>query len=128
MARRLYMARTRSLVWSISFWSTSSEDWKSGAVTEIRTWEPPTIWGSGRHGSKPAPEMIRLKLWSLRISGSVRAASLALTETCRRTPFDSRGVDSTSGAPVLPALALMGFAAGHYQVCFSALAAHRYPV
>ena len=40
-----------------------------GAVTGTPTWEPLTRWASGRHGSKPAQEMIRLTLWSLPISG-----------------------------------------------------------
>ena len=32
-------------------------------------WEPPMKWVSGRHGSKPAPEMTKPILWSLPISG-----------------------------------------------------------
>ena len=36
-----------------SFWSTSSADWRSGAVTETQTSERPMTWANGRHGSKP---------------------------------------------------------------------------
>src|SRR5215510_8268650 len=53
MAHRLCMAPTRSVVWSISFWSTSSVGWRSGAVTGTQTWERLMKWGNGKHGSKP---------------------------------------------------------------------------
>src|SRR5207247_7322489 len=46
-----------------------------------RTWEPQTRWANGRHGSKPAPAMIRLILSSLPISGSASVAFLAATGT-----------------------------------------------
>src|SRR5437879_3341035 len=61
------------------------------------TWERPTRWVSGRHGSKPAPEMIRLTLWSLLISGSVPAASLAGTATFRATGISHGLAGSTPG-------------------------------
>src|SRR5438045_4886290 len=75
------MARTLSQAWPTSSWSTNSVVWRLGAVTETLTREQPTRWASGRHGSKPAREMIRPTLWSLPISGSVLTVSLAETAT-----------------------------------------------
>ena len=34
-----------------------------GVVTETQTWERPTRWANGRHGSKLAQGMIRPRLW-----------------------------------------------------------------
>ena len=57
-----------------------------------------TTWASGRHGSKPEPEMIRPRLWSLPISGSALAASSAVTGTSRRMRFTCLGEDSIIAA------------------------------
>src|SRR5437764_389707 len=75
------MARTLSQAWPTSSWSTNSVVWRLGALTETLMRERPTRWASGRHGSKPAREMIRPTLWSLRISGNVSTVSLAETAT-----------------------------------------------
>src|SRR5207245_11713242 len=94
---QLFMGPTCVAVWSTTFWSRSPEGLRSGAVTGTQTWERPTRWVSGRHGSKPAPEMIRLTLWSLLISGSVPAASLAGTATFRATGISPGLAGSTPG-------------------------------
>src|SRR5438067_12568145 len=75
------MARTLSQAWPTSSWSTNSVVWRLGALTETLMRERPTRWASGRHGSKPAREMIRPTLWSLRMSGNVATDSLAETTT-----------------------------------------------
>ena len=107
----------RSLAWLISFCSTSSADWRLEAVTGTQTWEHLTRWASGRHGSRRAREMIRARLWSLPISGSAPAASLAVTATCRRTRLTYPGADSIFAAPI--SLAVFN-PAGCYRACFSA--------
>ena len=76
--------------------------WRSGAVTETPTWERLTTWASGRHGSKPAREMIRPRLWSLPISGSGPAGSSAPIGTYPVTPFKSPGAEAIFAASNFP--------------------------
>src|SRR6266508_5778808 len=98
MAPRRYTAPMRSPAWLTSFWFTNSVDWKSGAVTGTQTWERPTTWVSGRHGSKPAREMIKPRLWPLPISGNGRAACLVVIEIFPVTRFKFPGEDSIFAA------------------------------
>src|SRR5215475_14914876 len=129
MARLLCTAPTRSPAWLTSFWSTSSAGWRSAAVTVTQTWERLTTWVSGRHGSRPAREMIRPRLWSLPISGSVRVAFSAATETSLVTPFTSPGEEAIFAALHLAAFSFFlqnSRSAGSYRGFFSDLAVHRY--
>src|SRR5947207_14743830 len=70
-----------------------------------RTWEPPMIWASGKHGSKPAQAMIRLISSSLPISGNGLVVYSVVTGTCRLMRFTYRGEDSMIGSSVYPAAA-----------------------
>src|SRR5262249_37940040 len=131
MAPPRYTAPTRSPAWLTSFWSTSSAGLRLGAVTRTPTWEHLTTWVSGRHGSKQGPETIRVRLWSLQISGSVPAASLAVIETCRLMRSTPPGEEKTLAPPLdLAAFFLkdpLRQPSRSYRGFFSALAVHHYP-
>ena len=85
--------------------------WRSEAVTGTQTWERLTTWASGRHGSKPAPEMTRPTLWSLPISGSVPAASSARDRDISSNAFQIPwgGFDESQREISLAALAALDF-------------------
>jgi outer membrane receptor protein involved in Fe transport len=61
-----------------------------GGVTGTQTWERPTTWASGRHGSKPAREMTRPNCGHCRFLGAYRWLFSA-TGTCRLTRFNTLG-------------------------------------